>query len=186
MTIKSKDEMPERFIDLAGPEGNAFCLLGYAQKLAKQLMDSNYLELFEVLACETNISKTVIAVTLTETLKALQREGINISVIDEKRFKELFKLIDSGKTVKESIPELLKSMVSNDDLKVIDIVEKLGLSMLTQKELEDLINYTLAENSQYIEKKGKAAFGLIMNIIMKKARGKVNSKKVTELINQKL
>ena len=37
--IKSKNEMPDRGIeiDLTGPEGNAFALMGYASRLAKQL-----------------------------------------------------------------------------------------------------------------------------------------------------
>ena len=40
MTILSKSEMEEPdhiIIDLTGPEGNAFYLLGIAQKLAKEL-----------------------------------------------------------------------------------------------------------------------------------------------------
>ena len=38
MAIKSKDEMPsERSIDLTGPDGNAFVLLGKAKKYASQL-----------------------------------------------------------------------------------------------------------------------------------------------------
>lgn len=39
MTIKNRDERPERRIeiDLAGPEGNAFALMGLAQRLARQL-----------------------------------------------------------------------------------------------------------------------------------------------------
>ena len=38
MAIKSKDEMPsERSIDLTGPDGNAFVLLGQAKKYARQL-----------------------------------------------------------------------------------------------------------------------------------------------------
>ena len=36
MAIKSRDEMPLS-IDLSGPEGNAFVLMGYASQLAKQL-----------------------------------------------------------------------------------------------------------------------------------------------------
>jgi len=43
---------------------------GLNQKLVKQLLDSDYLELFECLATETNVSATVIAVALTETMKA--------------------------------------------------------------------------------------------------------------------
>ena len=38
MTIKSKSEMRGfREIDLTGPDGNAFALIAYAQRLAKQL-----------------------------------------------------------------------------------------------------------------------------------------------------
>ena len=38
MTIKSKGEMRGfREIDLTGPDGNAFALMGYAKKYAKQL-----------------------------------------------------------------------------------------------------------------------------------------------------
>ena len=37
MAIKSKDEMPKNFIDLTGPQGNAFVLLGMAKSLCKQL-----------------------------------------------------------------------------------------------------------------------------------------------------
>ena len=35
--IKSKDTKLGISIDLTGPEGNAFCLLGYAKKFARQL-----------------------------------------------------------------------------------------------------------------------------------------------------
>jgi len=46
MAIKSKDEMPsERSIDLTGPDGNAFALLGQAKRYAKQLdMDFNLIQ----------------------------------------------------------------------------------------------------------------------------------------------
>ena len=38
MTIKSRSEMrPGIEIDLTGPEGNAYSLMGYAKKLARQL-----------------------------------------------------------------------------------------------------------------------------------------------------
>ena len=38
MTIKSKSEMPiEIVIDLTGPDGNAYALMGYAKKYARQL-----------------------------------------------------------------------------------------------------------------------------------------------------
>jgi hypothetical protein len=59
MTIKSKSEFDDRAIDLTGPQGNAFCLMGLARSTAKQLsidpqpilddmMSSDYEHLVEV------------------------------------------------------------------------------------------------------------------------------------------
>lgn len=62
--IKDRSKMPRKIeIDLQGPEGNAFALIGYAQKCCKQLgidskpiiedmMSSDYEHLLEVM--ETN------------------------------------------------------------------------------------------------------------------------------------
>ena len=37
--IRDREEQPrkQREIDLSGPEGNAFCIMGYAQRWGKQL-----------------------------------------------------------------------------------------------------------------------------------------------------
>ena len=38
MAIKSKSEMPSEItIDLTGPDGNAFALMGYAKNISRQL-----------------------------------------------------------------------------------------------------------------------------------------------------
>ena len=37
MSILTKDKFRKRVIDLNGPEGNAFCLLGTAMSLCKQI-----------------------------------------------------------------------------------------------------------------------------------------------------
>lgn len=37
MVIRAKREVNEIVIDLTGPQGNAYCLLGYAADYAKQL-----------------------------------------------------------------------------------------------------------------------------------------------------
>ena len=44
MAIKSKSEMKPRKIeiDLTGPEGNAFVLLGYAERFSRQLGHSKF------------------------------------------------------------------------------------------------------------------------------------------------
>ena len=156
------------------------------RKLAKQILDSEYLEVFEVLAGETKVSSTVIAVAFTETLKALGRDGVNVDAVTDKQFREMFRLIGSGKTVKESIPEILTWLADNDDATVEDALESLGLSMLSQKEIEALVDDVIKKNSKFIVQRGKGAFGPVMGIIMKKARGRVKPNVVNEILKSRL
>jgi glutamyl-tRNA(Gln) amidotransferase subunit E len=156
------------------------------QKLAKQILNSEYLELFECLAGETKVSPTVIAVALTETLKALKREGINVEAVTDGQFRGMFRLIDSGKTAKESILEILTWLASHEEASAKDALKSLGLGMISRKELEDLVDDVIEKNSEFIELRGKGAFGPLMGIIMKKARGRVKAKLVKEILKSKL
>ena len=156
------------------------------KKLAKQVLDSEYLELFEVLSKETKVTESVIAVTLTETLKALKREGIKVDSISIEQLRSIFRLIDQGKTAKESIPDILTWLSENDNSTVDEALESLGLSMLSLKELQDLIDDTLEKNSEFIELRGKNALGALMGVVMKKARGRAKAKMVNEILKEKL
>jgi len=156
------------------------------RKLAKQILDSEYLELFESLAGETKVSPTVIVVAFTETLKALRREGINVKAVTDGQFREMFRLIGSGKTAKESIPEILTWLASYEEATVKDALKSLGLGMISRKELEELVDDVIEKNSEFIEARGKGAFGPLMGIIMKKARGRVKAKVVKEILKSKL
>ncbi len=156
------------------------------QKLAKQILNSEHLDLFESLAKKTEVSSTVIAVAFTETLKALKRDGIKIEAITDEQFRELFRLIGSGKTAKESIPEILTWLADNEDALVEDALESLGLSMLSRKELEEMVDEVIEKNSEFIEQRGKGAFGPLMGIIMKKARGRVKAEVVNEILKKRL
>jgi glutamyl-tRNA(Gln) amidotransferase subunit E len=156
------------------------------RKLAKQILDSEYLELFECLAGEKKVSETVIAVAFTETLKALERDGINVQALSDEHFREMFRLIGSGKTVKESIPEILTWLTDNEDATVKEALESLGLSMMSRRELEKLVDDVIDKNSEFIELRGKGAFGSLMGIIMKKVRGRVKAQLVNEILKSKL
>lgn len=159
---------------------------GLNSKLAKQVLDSDYLELFEGLAKANAVSVTVIAVALTETLKALKRDGVKVEAISDVQFNEMFRLIGSGKTAKESIPEILGWLADNEGAAVCDAVECLGLSMMTPKEVEALVDDVIAKNSEFIQQRGKGAFGAVMGMVMKKARGRVNAEVVSEVLKKRL
>jgi len=156
------------------------------RKLAKQILDSEYGDLFEAAAKETGVSPTVIAVALTETLKALRREGINVEAVTDGQFRELFSLIDSGKTTKEAIPEIITWLSKHEGATAKEAIESLELAMISQKELERIIDDFIERNQSLIEKQGRGAFGPLMGMIMKKVRGRVKAEMVSGILKKHL
>ncbi len=187
LTEKYIEELTERLPEL--PEQMMKRLMAEYKlnsKLAKQILNSEYLDLFESLAKKAKVSSTVIAVALTETLKALKRDGINVEAVTDKQFRELFSLIGSGKTAKESIPEILTWLASHEEATANDALKSLGLGMISQKELEKLVDEVIEKNMEFIEARGKGVLGPLMGMIMKRARGRVKADVVREVLKSRL
>jgi len=159
---------------------------GLNQKLAKQILDSEYALLFEAIVKETKVSPTVVAAVLTETMKSLKREGIPTENITDQQLRELFQLIDTGKTVKEAIPDMITWLARHENASANQAVETLGLGMLSEHELTKLIDDVIKENEALVDKSGEAAFGALMGQVMKKARGKADAEQVANTLKKKL
>ncbi|MGB9960048.1 MAG: Glu-tRNA(Gln) amidotransferase subunit GatE [Candidatus Bathyarchaeales archaeon] len=159
---------------------------GLNQKLAKQLMDSEYTELFETVAGESRVSPTTIAVFLTETIKALKREGIPVEKVSENQIREIFNSLGLGEITKEALPEIVTWLAKNEGKSLKEAVENLGLKTLSIEELEKLIDGVIARNKGLIEKAASKAFGPLMGMVMKEVRGKADAELVSSLIRKKL
>ncbi|MCW4005519.1 MAG: Glu-tRNA(Gln) amidotransferase subunit GatE [Candidatus Bathyarchaeota archaeon] len=155
-------------------------------KLAVQIADCEYTALFEDIVKQNGISATTVAVFLTESLKALKRDGTEVENVTDKQICEIFQSVGSGELAKEAVADVFVWLSKNEGKAVSDAVEALGLKMLSKTELEALVDSVLSENKQTVEKLGKNAFGMLMGMVMKKARGKAKPGYVTELVKQKL
>jgi glutamyl-tRNA(Gln) amidotransferase subunit E len=156
------------------------------KKLAKQIIDSEYGGLFEVIAKESGVSATTISVFLTESLKALKRDGVQTEKVADEQIKEIFQLVGSWELAKEAIPDVFSWLSENEEKSVPDAIEALGLKMLTQEELERLIDRLISENKQSVDRLGKKAFGMLMGIVMKEVRGKADPELVSKLLKEQL
>ena len=159
---------------------------GLNQKLATQVMDSEYTELFETIAKENKVSPTTIAVFLTETMKALKREGVQIEKISESQIKEIFKCIGSGELTREALQDVVIWLSKHEGQSPRKAIENLGLKTLSREELEGIINNAISCNKDLIEKSGEKAFGSIMGMVMREVRGRAKAELVSELIKKKL
>mgnify|MGYP005633783177 FL=1 len=159
---------------------------GINEKLARQLLDSGYDELFEVIVRETNVTPTVVAATLTETFKSLKRDGVKIEALTNKQIIEVFRLVGLEKTSKEAIPEIVKWLTEHENAEPMEAVRKLGLTMISDEELEPIIDEYLNKNMDLIMKRGLGALGALMGMVMRDLRGRVKPKTVSRMIKEKI
>jgi glutamyl-tRNA(Gln) amidotransferase subunit E len=159
---------------------------GINEKLAKQLLDMEYDDLFEVTVKETKVSPTVVAATLTETFKALKREGVKIENLSEEQVIEIFKIVGLEKTSKESIPEIVRWLAEHEGSSPMDAIKGLGLMMISEEELKSLIEEYLDKNRDLIAERKLGALGALMGIIMRDLRGKAKPELVNKILREKL
>lgn len=155
-------------------------------KLAKQLLDSEYLPIFEEAAKTTGVQASTVAAFLTETIKALQREGIHTHHVPDKQIMVIFRAVGAGELAKEAISDVFSWLAKNEGKTLQDATTALGLKMFTEADLEPVIDRIIAANKTQIEKLGKNAFGMLMGAAMKEVRGKANPELVNKLLRQKL
>ena len=173
-------ELPEQKLERLMKE------YGLNQKLAKQIVDSGNSELFEIIVKESNVSPTTVAVFLTETLKALKREGVQIQEVSSNKMREIFKLLGIGKLTKEALPEVVRWLSKNKNKAVEEAIESVGLKVLSREELEKIVEQIMQDNKELVKSKERKAFGIIMGLVMKKVRGKADVAIVSEIIRSKL
>lgn len=159
---------------------------GLNKKLAWQLQDSEYGDLFETIVETTNVPPNFVAATLTETFKALKRDGVEVSRVTGDQIVEVFRLVSSEKTSKEAIPEIITWLSKHEDAEPADAVKALGLTMISPAELESMIDELIKKNERLINERGAKAFGFLMGAIMREHRGKVKAELVSRMIRQKL
>jgi glutamyl-tRNA(Gln) amidotransferase subunit E len=156
------------------------------EKLARQIVNSIHAEFFEELAKEGMGDTTLLAVTLTETLKSLGRDGVPVGGLEERVMKGVFALVNQGRTAKESVPELLSWLSSNPGRSADEALAALGLGMMTVEVLRELVEARVSEKSEMVEQMGMKAFGPLMGLIMGEVRGKAQAEDVQNLLRAAL
>lgn len=159
---------------------------GLNEKLAKQILDSEFSQLFEEAVKENKGLATLVTVVLTETLKALKREGVEVDNVSDGQFLELFHLVGSGEVAKEAISDIIVWLSRHEGARVADGIEALGLGMLSQSELEKIIKGEIRENQSLLAERGDKAFGVLMGLVMRQVRGRAKAEFVSELLRKKL
>jgi glutamyl-tRNA(Gln) amidotransferase subunit E len=159
---------------------------GLNEKLAKQLIDSEYSTIFEETAKTSGTPASTIAAFLTETVKSLRRDGVPTENVTDEQISAIFGAVGAGELAKEAIADIFSWLSKNEGKTVADATTALGLKMFTEADLAPIIDRIVAANKAQIDKLGKGAFGMLMGAVMKEVRGKANPELVSRLLKERL
>jgi len=159
---------------------------GLNEKLSKQVLDSEFSQLFEEAVSNGRVSPTMVAVVLTEMLKALRRENAEIGKVSDEQFLELFRLVGLGEVAKEAVSDIIVWLSKHEDADVAGAVDALGLGMLSRSKLEKIVNSLIEENRSLLVERGEKAFGVLMGLVMRRVRGRAKAEFVSKLVKRKL
>jgi len=150
-----------------------YIALGLAENVAKAIIKANKEEVFDVAISKfSNLKPTFLAEFFISYPKEIKRDhNLELSLTKDQELM-LLNLIDSGKITKDSIVEALINL--NKGKFNIGDYEQVSLKVL-EEEIKELI-----------KKMPKAPFGAIMGKVMAKFKGRVDSKKGSEIIKQLL
>jgi len=156
------------------------------ERLASDILYSEYLDLFEKTARETTVSPSFLAATLVETLKSLRRQGLEVQIIAEATLYEVFKAIDSGRVGKEAVSDILSWLAKNPSKTFDDAFGQLGLGTVSREELETIVAWVINENTSLVQERGIGALGPLMGTLMRELRGKADAKTMSELLRKRI
>ena len=155
-------------------------------KLASQLIESDYLNVFKHVCSEQGIAPSFVATVLTENLKSLGREGVPVSELTPKHLESVFSAVRAGTVAKEAAPSILAWLSKNSSRTVEDAIQELGMHMLSEHELLRIIDKIIEFNADLIKEKGEGAYGKIMGLVMSEVRGSADPAEVTRVIRTRI
>lgn len=156
-----------------------------SEDMASQLVRLDKVDDFEYIMFSSKIDPTTVGSTLAYTLKELRREGVDVSKIDRIILKKTFALVEKGNIAKEVISDVLVGSIK-EDTSPKETAIRLNLIMLSEQEVEDLIDVLILENKKMVEDRGMGAMGALMGKSMQKLQGKADGKLVNKLLMDKI
>jgi len=176
MLEKMKKELPEPWMKKYARFKSKFKL---SDELAKQILRSKYLELFERVMKEGGVEASIVANTFISTLKDLEkREKVDVGRLSERHFIELFTALKKRMIAKEAIPEILKYLANYPGETVADVIRELNLTPISVAELKKIVTETLSQPGLTYEK----AVGIVMSQVRGRIEPEVVMKTVRKMI----
>ncbi|MFC2162061.1 Glu-tRNA(Gln) amidotransferase subunit GatE [Candidatus Altiarchaeota archaeon] len=188
ITKEYVEKIREGLPELREDKAKRYVKLGLSGELASQLSRSGKDKLFEELATAyAQLNPTVIATSLTSILKESEsRYETDASQLTTEHYRQVMDMLDKGSLTQNTLAEAYARICEHPGEKVASILEKNGLTVLSEAELTKIVTEVVKDNKDLIIKLGDKAAGPLTGKVMAKARGRADAKKVSELLGRSL
>lgn len=156
--------------------------LQLSDELARSMIGSLRIDLFERIATKHRDLAVIAASTVESTWRSLDREGVQVDEISETQIVALFDQLAEGRFAKEAIPDLLTWLAKNPQRPLDEAVQALELGGFSRDKLAALVEEVVTANHALVVERQERAAGPLMGQVMKQARGRVDGKLVSELL----
>ncbi|TFG15318.1 Glu-tRNA(Gln) amidotransferase subunit GatE [Candidatus Thorarchaeota archaeon] len=159
---------------------------GLSEELAGQITKSLNIDLYEEIVENVDISPTLVAVALENTMISLNRDGVPTENIPENQIIAIFKEVSSGGISSEAIPDMLTFFANNPQADFEEALSTTGFQKIEEKEISRYVRNLVNERRDFVEKEGMRAIGGLMGVAMKDLHGKADGKQVRELLMEEI
>lgn len=153
--------------------------------IASQLVRLDKVNDFEEILSSTKADPTTVGSTLAYTLKEIKRDGNDISQLETDDLIETFLLVEKGKISKEAVTEVLIGLCKKKESPE-DIAREMNLLMLSDEDVETIIDEIVSDNKEMIKERGMGSMGALMGKAMGKLQGKADGKTVNKFLSDKI
>ena len=155
-------------------------------KLAKQIYDSDYLELFYQVAAQTRLSPSFIVSKLTDEIANFQRQGFDLTLLQDDVIKDTFMKVDREKLGKESVTLIFEKILNKEASSADEAISLLGIETVNLDKINAMVDEVILENRQIVIQKRNASLGLLMGRCMASLRGKVDGQTLDKVLKERL
>jgi glutamyl-tRNA(Gln) amidotransferase subunit E len=166
-------ELPEKI------EARLVAKYGLNEQQARQIVREGNEDIFCKIAKDKDMI-SVAATTFLNIFAEMEREGTDVSVIQENTILAIFRSLKEGKFAKEALPSLFRETAKGTS--VNDAISKLGLSTMSESEASKIIAQIVKEREAFVKEKGTASVGPLMGPVMEALRGKLDGKRMNDLL----
>ncbi len=155
--------------------------LGLNDEIIRPLGVSEYAATFDRIVNETKVDAVLVGVSLSQTLKNLRRNGLDVTKLDEDDLISLFKAVSEEKLKPNAIPQILNEYLSDesrDDLK--PLIDK--YSPLDDDSLKSIVSDTVASLSSNHFKSNSARIEFAVGKVMEEVRGRAEGQRIVAAV----